>query len=593
MPRSLVVSAIAVLFLAAACNSATTGGGGGGGGGPLGIAFTVDSADAGQATVTAAGGTVSATGAGGTVYTLTVPAGALATPTQLTVTPLTNVSVNGATASWQVGAQLEPQGLEFLKPVTLGIQLPQASTASAAITLVTADGSRYVPQAPATTGTSFTAELSHFSDYIVGPYSAALLGDAIQALLGSLASPPTTIDLGSSISLWTAAQDPTLNTLRNELAAEIAAEIAGLSQQAQNNTSPTAGFVTGLANAGAQASAAGRTTDASNLDQDALEAFATLVGNIRAALQAAGDFAALDALVNPLAGALGIAQANPTVLVGGVANVESLAQTLVDSIVADADSDCTHAYFTTGTNELLDAIGAVQLLSVTTPSVADLQTDASSCVPPVVTSVTVPPIVAAQAVSDYDTPTTNLYVSRPQTTATVTSGQQTFQATASGTNASATTTATVDVTGGNTVTFSVNGSAQASNPQLSHVAKASALAGGGCPDLTLNIAPVRGDYIVTSSWQVGAAQPPSPTQVASASLQFDNSANPTGSITEHFTGTSYAAGDPVTSTTFDGVATVCVSLAAGVVPGYTQSVSAAVGGTITIQVAPDPNGPKL
>jgi len=79
--------------------------------------------------------------------------------------------------------------------VTLTIEPPRASSTSAAITLVTADGTRYVPQATGATGASFTAELDHFSDYLVGPCSQALVGDGMQALRDHLTSPPTILDL--------------------------------------------------------------------------------------------------------------------------------------------------------------------------------------------------------------------------------------------------------------------------------------------------------------------------------------------------------------------------------------------------------------
>lgn len=593
--RRLFLPSVAALFLVTACNTTQpaapppAGGGNGGGSGPIPIAFTLDTGHAQSANVTGAGASLSATGADGTTYTLDVPAGALTVPTKLTLTPLQDVSIAGAKAAWQVGVELQPQGTAFLQAVTLTIDTPQSSPSSAAIAFVTSDGTRYVPMATGTSGSTFTAELEHFSDYVVGPTTPSILGDAIRAILENLASPPTTVDAGSLIRLWAQAQDSTLSTLRDDLDRKIAAEIAALGQKEQNDTDPPPGEVIGLVNDGSLAAGAGRTNDVADLDQAARQAFATLLGRLRAQRTlAGGDFATYNGLVSPLARARAIAAAYPAVLVGSLAAVDSEAQSLVSSMLADADGNCNHAHFTTGSNQLLDVIGAVHLLEQATPSDADLHTDADNCVPPSITSVTVDPIMAAQAVSDYDSPTTNVTVHAPLTTTTVTD-QHTFQAQAMATYAQASTELDVAVAGGDSATFTTSGIAQASNPQLNHVAKSTALV-GGCTSLTVNIAHVRGDYQVTSTWTVGTAQQPSGP--GSATLTFHR-ATPSGSATDHRMGTHYAAGDTVTNTTFDGIYPVCIDLQANVEPGdnLPNTDVASIQGTIAIQVAPDPNGP--
>jgi hypothetical protein len=68
------------------------------------------------------GGRVDALANDGTVYSLVVPEGALAFPTQIKITPL--AQLNGSPLGGELigGAQLEPDGLELAKPATLAIQ---------------------------------------------------------------------------------------------------------------------------------------------------------------------------------------------------------------------------------------------------------------------------------------------------------------------------------------------------------------------------------------------------------------------------------------------------------------------------------------
>ena len=68
------------------------------------------------------GGRVDALADDGTLYSLIVPEGALAFPTQITITPL--AQLNGSPLGGELigGVQLEPDGLELAKPATLAIQ---------------------------------------------------------------------------------------------------------------------------------------------------------------------------------------------------------------------------------------------------------------------------------------------------------------------------------------------------------------------------------------------------------------------------------------------------------------------------------------
>jgi hypothetical protein len=84
-------------------------------------ASTLDTAHA--ATQRMAQGTLIATGADGTKYTLTLPAGALASSQDITMTPVTAVA--GNPLGGLVGAvKLEPEGIQLLKAATLTIEPP-------------------------------------------------------------------------------------------------------------------------------------------------------------------------------------------------------------------------------------------------------------------------------------------------------------------------------------------------------------------------------------------------------------------------------------------------------------------------------------
>jgi hypothetical protein len=76
---------------------------------PLTIALAPDRSRTATARVTSAGGSVSATGADGTVFRVTIPAGALAAPVDVSVTPAGHAVV------------LEPAGLGFAHPADVAI----------------------------------------------------------------------------------------------------------------------------------------------------------------------------------------------------------------------------------------------------------------------------------------------------------------------------------------------------------------------------------------------------------------------------------------------------------------------------------------
>lgn len=76
---------------------------------------------AASATIDTAGGTITATGKDGTRYTLRIPAGALDSPTQITVTPIDQLEALPLTGGFAVGVDFAPDGLEFSHPAELEI----------------------------------------------------------------------------------------------------------------------------------------------------------------------------------------------------------------------------------------------------------------------------------------------------------------------------------------------------------------------------------------------------------------------------------------------------------------------------------------
>ncbi|APW39880.1 hypothetical protein RD110_23935 [Rhodoferax koreense] len=96
---------------------------------PLRATLAADTARSVTQTVSPTGGTVTATGADGTVFTLTVPADAMVQAIDITMTPLSSVSVPGLATGAGYGVQLGPEGASFLDFVTLTITPPAGASA--------------------------------------------------------------------------------------------------------------------------------------------------------------------------------------------------------------------------------------------------------------------------------------------------------------------------------------------------------------------------------------------------------------------------------------------------------------------------------
>lgn len=131
---------------------------------PLDVQAHTDGSRRATATIGLAGGTLEATGADGTRYTLTVPAGALLSDAQISMTPIVSIEGLPFSGGLAAGVQLEPSGLRFGDFVTLEIDgHPPVSAQAETGFLYQQDGEELqlypVDEDPAST----TLEVMHFS----------------------------------------------------------------------------------------------------------------------------------------------------------------------------------------------------------------------------------------------------------------------------------------------------------------------------------------------------------------------------------------------------------------------------------------------
>lgn len=141
------------------------------------LTTAIDTAQAGAGTVTtASGGSVQATAADGTVYTLAVPAGAVAATTTVRLTPVTGVAGVNPPISVLAGVQIEPDGLVLARPARLTIDVPAGVPAAAVAALHISDGGTRGELVPSASGaTRLVVEVSHFSAIAVPRTAAELL----------------------------------------------------------------------------------------------------------------------------------------------------------------------------------------------------------------------------------------------------------------------------------------------------------------------------------------------------------------------------------------------------------------------------------
>ena len=146
------------------------------------IAVTPDRARAKSGQVGPGGGELTATGADGTRYALRVPAGALAQEEAITVTPVKRFS--GLPFSGKaLGAELAPDGLQFLAPATLTIT-SSGPLPKGIVGFGYANSSRVLDvQPPSGSGRSRTLRIEHFSTGAVAGSNPADFANAVAPLL--------------------------------------------------------------------------------------------------------------------------------------------------------------------------------------------------------------------------------------------------------------------------------------------------------------------------------------------------------------------------------------------------------------------------
>ena len=154
------------------------------------VSVVKESGSAAKASIGVDGGTIVAHGASGATFTLTVPAGALLQPTEITVTPVTSMSGNEVAASSVATADLAPSGLEFMRAATLHIDLPTAPTGRVVGIGYSGDGQDFhlMPAVPGTTPQSFDIPVLHFSGNGVSGASAAAIISLAQQIGASAQS---------------------------------------------------------------------------------------------------------------------------------------------------------------------------------------------------------------------------------------------------------------------------------------------------------------------------------------------------------------------------------------------------------------------
>lgn len=147
---------------------------------PLSVGVTLDTARAATATIGTAGGSLAATGADGTVYTLTLPANAVAADTAITMTPVgrfTSLPFNGSDTAAAYGVQLAPEGTTFDTAVTLHIALPSGTAIPINQQLPfswTGDGQAVALAMLDPASAAIDLKLQHFSGWAIARHSLGL-----------------------------------------------------------------------------------------------------------------------------------------------------------------------------------------------------------------------------------------------------------------------------------------------------------------------------------------------------------------------------------------------------------------------------------
>ena len=140
---------------------------------PITVYPLLDSADAVTGSISAANGGRLALTANGASFTLEVPAGALETDTNITMTPLQSLEDHPFDGGFAAGVQLGPEGLTFLKPATLTIVPATPVPIAREATFAANDlGDQFRLYPVEITPPNPTFKVLHFSIYGVGDSSS-------------------------------------------------------------------------------------------------------------------------------------------------------------------------------------------------------------------------------------------------------------------------------------------------------------------------------------------------------------------------------------------------------------------------------------
>ena len=131
---------------------------------PRSVTPHLDNAHAVSGSVTpGGGGTLHATGANGAQYTLTVPGGAVLSSLTVTMTPLSSVGGLGMSGGLLGGVQLNPDGLQLLKPARLTIVPASGAPTSGRTGFGYQGGGKNLGLVPHDPGGQLSFEITHFS----------------------------------------------------------------------------------------------------------------------------------------------------------------------------------------------------------------------------------------------------------------------------------------------------------------------------------------------------------------------------------------------------------------------------------------------
>lgn len=139
------------------------------------VAAQLDASHSASSVIPASGGSLSVTGADGTVFTLTVPAGALLSDEEITMTPVSAIDRLPLSGGLAAAVELSPEGLQLFQPATLVIAPPVPIAAGDETTFAwrgTGDEFFLFPPEPLATS-SITLSVFHLSGYGAGRGSGA------------------------------------------------------------------------------------------------------------------------------------------------------------------------------------------------------------------------------------------------------------------------------------------------------------------------------------------------------------------------------------------------------------------------------------